>query len=63
MDGDLIRKAREQVGESQAAFGGRFDVNQSTIARWETSGPPTRGPARKALARELSIILGEAVSG
>lgn len=56
MDGELIRKARETVGESQAAFGARFDVDQSTIHRWETEGPPARGPARKALERELADI-------
>lgn len=61
MDGALIRKARERVGESQEAFGARFDVDQSTIARWEIAGPPARGPARKALVRVLSRILGEAV--
>lgn len=59
MDGDLIRKAREQVGENQTVFAARFDVDQSTLARWELQGPPSRGPARKALARELAQILGE----
>jgi len=56
MDAQLIRDAREKVGESQAAFGARFGVDQSTVHRWETQGPPTRGPARKALERELSVI-------
>ncbi|MEY9703749.1 DNA-binding transcriptional regulator YiaG [Bradyrhizobium diazoefficiens] len=44
------------VGESQAAFGARFDVDQSTVHRWETKGPPTRGPARRALESEISRI-------
>ena len=56
MDAQVIREAREKVGESQAAFGARFGVDQSTICRWETDGPPSRGPARKAIERELSLI-------
>lgn len=64
MDAQLIRKAREQVGESQAAFGARFGVHQTTVDRWETSGPPSRGPARMALEREIADIqkAGEAAS-
>lgn len=54
--GDLIRKAREAVGESQGKFGERFGVDQSTVARWEIDGPPSRGPARKAIERELAEI-------
>jgi transcriptional regulator with XRE-family HTH domain len=50
MDAQLIRRARELVGESQAAFGARFGVDQSTAHRWETQGPPPRGPGRMALA-------------
>jgi DNA-binding transcriptional regulator YiaG len=56
MDAQLIRKARELTGESQTAFGHRFGVDQSTIARWETNGPP-RGAARLALSREVESIL------
>jgi DNA-binding transcriptional regulator YiaG len=56
MDAQLIREAREKVGESQASFGERFGVDQSTVHRWETQGPPRHGPARKALERELSLI-------
>lgn len=52
----MIREAREKVGESQAAFGARFGVDQSTIHRWETKGAPRRGPARKAIEREISSI-------
>ena len=59
MNAQLIREAREKVGESQAAFGGRFDVDQSTVHRWETEGPPSRGPARKALLQELRNIFGD----
>lgn len=56
MDAQLIREARETVQESQAAFGARFGVDQSTVHRWETNGPPSHGPARKALERELAEI-------
>lgn len=62
MDAQLIREAREKVNESQAAFGERFGVDQSTVHRWETKGPPTGGPARKALERELAEI-GNRVTG
>ncbi|WP_433996080.1 helix-turn-helix domain-containing protein [Bradyrhizobium liaoningense] len=56
MNGALIREAREMVGESQAVFGERFGVDQSTIHRWEANGPPSRGPARRALEREIRSI-------
>ncbi|WP_448031515.1 helix-turn-helix domain-containing protein [Bradyrhizobium liaoningense] len=56
MDAQVIREAREKVGESQAAFAERFGVDQATVHRWETLGPPKRGAGRKALERELSAI-------
>lgn len=56
MDAQLIRGARERVGESQAAFAERLGVDQSTIHRWETIGPPRHGPARKALEKEIAAI-------
>jgi DNA-binding transcriptional regulator YiaG len=46
-----VRAAREQLGESQAAFGARFGVDQSTVHLWETRGIPGRGTARVALER------------
>jgi DNA-binding transcriptional regulator YiaG len=55
-DSDSIRAARGKVGESQTVFGQRFGVDQSTVARWETGGVPKRGPARKAIERELALI-------
>ena len=48
---DQIKQARKKLGESQAAFGGRFGVDQSTIHRWETDSPPQTGPAAKLLDR------------
>lgn len=59
----MIRRAREKVGESQAAFAVRFDVDQSTVHRWETKGPPTRGPVRRALASEISRIEAQVAPG
>jgi DNA-binding transcriptional regulator YiaG len=56
---DSIKAARNKVGESQDAFGRRFGVHQSTVDRWETKGPPARGPGRMAIERELALIEGE----
>ena len=63
MDAQLIRKARELAGESQSAFGQRFGVDQGTVSRWETDGPPTRGAARIMLSREVEAILAKAEAG
>jgi len=52
---DDIRKARETVSESQSAFGARFGVDQSTIHRWETVGPPKRALVQNAIARALKL--------
>lgn len=54
--GSDIRAARERAGESQEQFARRFDVNQATVARWEKSGPPARGPARRAIESALAEI-------
>jgi DNA-binding transcriptional regulator YiaG len=54
-----IQRARKELGESQAAFAARFGVDQSTIHRWETEGPPKRGPAAlgvKKLFGDLPIV-------
>ena len=50
---DDIRAARASLGESQAAFGARFCVNQWTISRWETRGPPISGIVQDAICRVL----------
>ncbi|MCP1832789.1 MULTISPECIES: DNA-binding transcriptional regulator [Bradyrhizobium] len=57
MDAQLIRKARELTGESQAVFGARFGVDQSTVHRWEIGGPPSRGAAKIMVTREVEAIL------
>lgn len=63
VDLNSVRAAREKVRESQADFGRRFGVDQSTIARWEGDGIPKRGPARIAIERELASINGVPASG
>lgn len=55
---EAIKTARERAGESQARFAERFGVNQSTIHRWETDGPPSSGTARKMLEQVVSQISG-----
>jgi DNA-binding transcriptional regulator YiaG len=54
--GEEIKKAREILGESQAAFGVRLAVDQSTVHRWETGKPPRRGPARLAVENLLKEV-------
>lgn len=51
-----IKNARESVGETQNQFGERFGVDQSTIHRWETDGPPTKGPGYRAIQNEIARI-------
>jgi len=48
-----IKSARVTADESQAAFGARIGVDQSTVHRWETEGPPKRPLIQTALARAL----------
>lgn len=54
--GEMVKAARTKLGESQAAFAERFGVYQTTVHRWETEGPPSRGAAGKALERVLGEI-------
>ncbi len=51
-----IKQARTHLGENQAVFGDRFGVDQSTIHRWETDGPPESGPALKMLNQLLCSL-------
>lgn len=46
-----VLKMRKHLGESQEVFGARFGVDQSTVHRWETIGPPKRGPAKMVLQK------------
>ena len=54
--GDDIKAMRKFLRESQEEFAVRFDVDQSTIARWETRGTPPRGPARIAIDHVMARI-------
>lgn len=56
LSGDDLRAARERLGESQAQFGERFGVDQSTIHRWETDGISDRGTTKLAVERVLADI-------
>lgn len=51
-----LKAARTRLEESQAEFGARFGVDQSTIHRWETDGPSDRGPARMLIERTLTDL-------
>ncbi|MDE2107218.1 MAG: helix-turn-helix domain-containing protein [Patescibacteria group bacterium] len=53
---DQLRAAREKVGESQAEFAERFGVDQSTVSRWESMGPPVHGPVRRMIEQIMSEI-------
>jgi DNA-binding transcriptional regulator YiaG len=51
-----VKDARLALGENQTAFAVRFFVDQSTIHRWETDGPPESGPAVIMLRQLLTEI-------
>lgn len=57
---DEIRAARELLGESQAAFGRRFGVDQATVHRWEKNGLPERGTAQVAVGNLLRELMSQA---
>ena len=51
-----VYAARKNLGESQAAFGARFGVDQSTVHRWEKYGVPNAGTTRMAIETILANI-------
>lgn len=53
---EKLKKVRTRLGESQEKFAERFDVDQSTIHRWETDGPPDRGPTKIAIETVMISI-------
>jgi DNA-binding transcriptional regulator YiaG len=55
---EMVKAAREGLKETQAAFAERFGVNQATVHRWETDGPPERGAAGKAIELVLAELQG-----
>jgi len=54
--GTELKAARDQLGDTQAAFGARFGVDQSTVHRWEKRGVPETGTARMAVESLLATI-------
>jgi DNA-binding transcriptional regulator YiaG len=57
ISGERIKDIRTNVlRESQEAFARRVGVNQATIHRWETDGPPTHGPVQMALKQVLADV-------
>lgn len=53
---DEIKAARVALKETQAQFGLRFGVDQTTIHRWEEHGLPDRGTARVAVENFLESL-------
>jgi len=53
---DDIKRVRQGRGESQEAFAAHFGVDQSTIHRWETLGPPDRGAGAVLVSRMLAEL-------
>lgn len=58
--GEVLKKVRSDLGESQTTFAERFGVDQATVSRWETEGPPDRGMAAKLIERVLGDLSAEA---
>jgi transcriptional regulator with XRE-family HTH domain len=46
-----VRRIRRHLGETQAQFARRLDVDQVTVARWETGQRACSGPYAVAVAR------------
>lgn len=54
--GKALKKIRGDLSESQTTFAERFGVDQATVSRWESEGPPDRGMAAKLIARVLDDL-------
>ena len=54
-----IKKARLDLGETQAAFASRFGVNQATVHRWENGRIPDKGAAPMAIEKFLESLKGQ----
>jgi DNA-binding transcriptional regulator YiaG len=58
-----IKRARKRLGESQADFARRFNVNQSTVHRWETGDLVIEGITAigvEAILADLSVQVSQA---
>jgi DNA-binding transcriptional regulator YiaG len=49
-----IKLARTKLGETQVKFAQRLGVDQSTVHRWETAGPPSTSYAQQFLTKKLA---------
>jgi DNA-binding transcriptional regulator YiaG len=49
-----IKLARTKLGETQVKFAQRLGVDQSTVHRWETAGPPSTSYAQQFLTEKLA---------
>lgn len=56
--GQKIRDLRASLGESQAVFADRFDVQQATVSRWET-GEPVLRKHQEAIASLAGMTVAE----
>ena len=56
MDGEQIKVARTNLGETQAVFAARFGVDQSTVHRWEENGVPDRGTTAFLIEKVLAEL-------
>lgn len=52
-----IKSIRNRLEETQAVFGQRFGVDQSTIHRWETDGVPEGGTSQMLVSLVLSELI------
>lgn len=57
--GSKIQALRELLGESQEEFGGRFDVEQATVSRWEKDKSPVARKHREAIASLANMSVTE----
>ena len=56
ISGKDIRKHRDRLGETQTQFARRFNVNQSTVARWESGDLDIAGIAEVAVEYVLAEL-------
>lgn len=56
--GKKIRNLRKALGENQAEFGARFEVEQATVSRWE-KGEPVQRKYQEPLARLAGMSVAE----
>jgi phage repressor protein C with HTH and peptisase S24 domain len=56
--GKKIRSLRKALGENQATFGARFEVEQATVSRWE-KGEPVQRKHHEPLAQMAGMSVAE----